>query len=140
MKTIILTIIATLAVVVLVAAATTRIYVGQILGSQTVGQVITTTAAGVAGWANLPTSAAVPNFADNIIPTGTVNGTNTTFTLPNADTNTGASLNLYRNGVLQQAGGNDYTLTVASGGGGTIVFTSGSIPQTGDVLLASFRY
>jgi hypothetical protein len=140
MKTILLTILATLLVVVLVAAATTRIYVGQILGSQTIGQVITTTAAGVAGWANLPATTTVPNFADNIIPTGTVNGTNTTFTIPNMDTVTGNSLVLYRNGILQQGGGNDFTLTIATGGGGTVVFTASSIPQTGDILLCSYRY
>ena len=139
MKTILFTILATLCVVILVAASTTRIYVGQILGSATIGQVITTTAPGVAGWANLPASTTVPSFADNITPTGTINGTNTTFTIPNMDTATGNSLSLYRNGVLQQSGGNDYTLTIAAGGG-TVVFTASSIPQTGDILLCSYRY
>lgn len=135
MKTIIFTILATLAVVVLTAAATTRIFVGQILGSQTVGQVLTTTAPGVSGWANLPASAVVPNFADAEIPTGTINGTNPTFTLAHADTSTGTSLVLTRNGVVQQTGGNDYTLS-----GSTITFTTSSIPQTGDILQAWYRY
>lgn len=135
MKTIITTILITLAVVVLTAAATTRIYVGQILGSQTVGQVITTTAAGVAGWANLPASAVIPSFADAESPVGTINGTNPTFTLTHADAATGASLVLTRNGVVQQASGNDFTLA-----GATVTFTAGSVPQTGDILQAWYRY
>lgn len=133
MKTIILTIIATLGFFTLVAAAT-RITVNQIVGSANIGQVLTTTASGVAAWANLPASAAVPNFADAETPSGTVNGTNTLFTLAKPSVNTGSSLMLTRNGIVQQMG-NDYTFS-----GTSVTFNVGSIPQTGDVLLAWYRY
>lgn len=66
------------------------------------------------------------------IPTGTINGTNTTFTL--ANTPTAGTEDVYVNGVLMNSGaGNDYTIS-----GGTITFLSGSIPQTGDVVLVSY--
>lgn len=66
------------------------------------------------------------------VPTGTVNGSNTTFTL--AFTPTSGTEEVFVNGVLQNAGaGNDYTIS-----GGTITFLTGSIPQTGDVILVSY--
>ena len=136
MKVILLSILATVVVVALLAA-TTRILVTQIVPSTTVGQVITTTATGVVGWAT-PAAVAVPNFADAVTPTGTVNGTNTTFTFtPAMTTATNLSLILTRNGVVQQGGGNDYTLTTSTS---TVVFTTASIPQTGDILQAWYRY
>lgn len=118
----------------LTAAGFTRVFVGQILGSATVGQVIGTTSPGVAGWVT-PATSNVPSFSDAETPSGTVNGTNATFVLSHVDVATGASLILTRNGIVQQAGGNDYTLTSS-----TVTFVSGSIPQTGDVLLAWYRY
>ena len=67
------------------------------------------------------------------VPTGTVNGTNATFTL--ANTPTAGSEEVYVNGVLQNSGaGNDYTIS-----GATITFLTGSIPQTGDVVLVNYR-
>jgi hypothetical protein len=60
--------------------------------------------------------------------TGSINGVNDTFTLNAVP----VTFELYRNGLLQ-APGVDYTLT----GGYTITFLAGSIPQTGDILLAT---
>jgi hypothetical protein len=73
-----------------------------------------------------------PNFTDAEVPTGLVNGANLSFTLSAVPVPT-TSLNLYRNGVLQQAG-QDYTLS-----GNTVQFLAVSTPQTTDTLLASYR-
>jgi len=71
------------------------------------------------------------NFVDNETPSGTINGSNVTFTL--AFTPTAGSEHLYLNGVLQNpGGGNDYTIS-----GATITYNNA--PQTGDVLLVSYR-
>lgn len=70
------------------------------------------------------------SFASNETPVGTVNGTNTTFTLnatPVSDT-----LALYRDGQLLKGAGNDYTLT-----GNSISFTTA--PVTGSVLTAFYQ-
>ncbi len=74
------------------------------------------------------------SFADGETPSGTINGVNATFTLSNSP-NPAASLVLTKNGVVQSAGGNGYTLS-----GLTITFTTLAIPQTGDELLAWYRY
>ena len=74
------------------------------------------------------------NFADAETPTGTINGVNATFTLANSPSPAG-SLLLFKNGQLMKAAGADYTLT-----GNSIAFVSGAIPQTGDVLLAQYRF
>lgn len=69
----------------------------------------------------------------NEIPSGSVNNVNTTFLLqmpPFANT-----LILMVNGLTQISGsGNDYVLT-----GNQIVFETGSIPQTGDWLRATYE-
>jgi len=66
------------------------------------------------------------------VPTGTVNGSNATFTL--ANTPTAGTEEVFVNGILMNVGsGNDYTIS-----SGTITFLSGSIPQTGDVVLVSY--
>jgi hypothetical protein len=75
----------------------------------------------------------LPQFSDGETPSGTINGSNVTFTLafvPSPAT----SVQLYLNG-LQMDQGVDYTIT-----GSTVSFVSASVPQTGDVLLASYRY
>ncbi|HZQ50873.1 MAG TPA: hypothetical protein VFB14_01690 [Bryobacteraceae bacterium] len=73
-------------------------------------------------------------FVDSEVPTGSINGTNLTFTLANAP-NPSASLKLYKNGVLL-AQGVDYSLS-----GATITFLSTkATPQSGDSLLASYRH
>lgn len=83
-------------------------------------------------WA-LATSGERDNFIIREIPTGTINGINDTFTL--AQTPVAGSEEVFLNGILQQSGGQDYTIT-----GSTIVFEAGSIPQTNDRLLVSYRY
>jgi hypothetical protein len=65
-------------------------------------------------------------------PSGNINGANNTFTLSNAPSPTN-SLLLHRNGLLQQAGV-DYNLS-----GNTIIFTAVSVPEPGDLLLATYR-
>jgi hypothetical protein len=77
-------------------------------------------------------STAGPNFMDADVPAGPLNGANTSFTLSAVPVPT-SSVALYRNGVLQKAG-LDYNLS-----GNTVQFLSGSTPQTGDTLLASYR-
>jgi hypothetical protein len=77
----------------------------------------------------------LPVFVDQETPGGTIDGVNASFTLANAPS-PAASLQLFRNGVLQQAGaGGDYTIS-----GVTITFNALSIPQPGDVLQASYRH
>jgi hypothetical protein len=67
------------------------------------------------------------------VPSGTVNGSNDTFTL--AATPAAGTLRLYKNGLRQKAGaGNDYTLAT-----NTITFLAGNIPVTGDNLLADYE-
>ena len=66
------------------------------------------------------------------VPTGTVNGSNTAFTL--ANTPTVGTEEVFVNGILMNAGaGNDYTIS-----GANITFLAGAIPQTGDVVLVSY--
>ncbi len=84
-------------------------------------------------WVSIEGGGSNANFADAIVPTGSINGTNTSFTLPNSP-NPAASLQLFLNGVLQQQGtGKDYTLS-----GATITMVVA--PATGDVLLAWYRF
>ncbi len=71
-------------------------------------------------------------FAENEAPQGT--GQADQFTLANAPA--GNSLRLFKNGIRQMPGsGADYTLS-----GGTITFEADNVPQSGDVLLADYRY
>lgn len=66
------------------------------------------------------------------VPTGAINGSNTTFTL--ANTPIAGSEMVELNGLGQQSGaGNDYTIS-----GATITYLSA--PQTGDKLLVSYRH
>jgi hypothetical protein len=71
-------------------------------------------------------------FVDAEFPSGTINGTNTIFTLANVPAPS-TSLALFRNGLLLDQG-NDYTLA-----SNTITFLAGAVPQPTDVLLASYR-
>lgn len=72
------------------------------------------------------------NFADNETPSGTINGSNQTFTL--ANTPTAGSVKVYLNGILQDAGaGNDYTIS-----GSTITYLTA--PISGDKIRANYRY
>lgn len=88
----------------------------------------------VSGGNLIATTATVPNFVDNVIPTGTQDGTNLIFTLPSAP-NPAGSLTLFKSGQkLKPGAGNDYTLT-----GATITFTAGNAPIASDQLEASYR-
>jgi len=71
------------------------------------------------------------NFVDAEVPSGTINSSNTVFTLAFTP-NPAASLQLYRNGILQRAGGVDYTLATA-----TITYVTA--PVTGDTHVCSYR-
>ena len=71
-------------------------------------------------------------FADVEVPAGAVDGNNASFTV-GGDPNPASSLMVFRNGVLQQPGF-DYSATSR-----TIAFLGGSVPQSGDVLLAIYR-
>ncbi len=73
-----------------------------------------------------------PGFADNEVPAGTVNGTNTVFTLANAPS-PASSLAVYKNGLLQRLSV-DYNLAA-----NILTFASASVPRTGDLLTVSYR-
>mgnify|MGYP001608936011 CR=1 FL=1 len=73
------------------------------------------------------------SFADVEVPTGTINGVNDTFTLSYIP-NPAASLMLFKNGVFQTSG-TDYNLA-----GLTITYVAGTIPQTGDAHVCSYRH
>lgn len=75
----------------------------------------------------------LPQFSDNEVPAGTINGSNNTFTLANAPSPS-SSLQLYVNG-LRVDQGVDYSISAS-----TITFALASLPQSGDLVLASYRY
>lgn len=65
-------------------------------------------------------------------PSGTINGTNATFTLANTPANTSTALQLFLNGIRQRPGsGNDFTIS-------GLTITMLNVPQTGDGLLADY--
>jgi hypothetical protein len=75
----------------------------------------------------------LPQFSDGETPVGAINGSNATFSLaftPSPST----SVQLYLNG-LRMDQGVDYTIS-----GAIVTFLSLSVPQTGDLLLATYRY
>ena len=81
----------------------------------------------------IPTSAGLTssNFVDKEIPSGSINGVNTAFTLANSPT--AGSEHVYLNGILQESGsGNDYTIS-----GANITFSSA--PLTGEKIRVSYR-
>ncbi len=71
-------------------------------------------------------------FVDGEIPSGTVDGSNTAFSLSQTP-NPLASLQLYRNGIHLRST-LDYTASGAS-----IVFAPGQAPRPGDILVCSYR-
>lgn len=75
----------------------------------------------------------LPLYSDGEVPSGAINGLNTTFTLANSPSPS-TSLQLYLNGLLMEQG-LDYTIS-----GSTITFALPSTPQAGDLLLATYRY
>ncbi len=70
-------------------------------------------------------------FVTREVPSGTINSSNTVFTL--AFTPTVGSEEVFLNGILQNAGGNDYSIS-----GATITFTNA--PLTGSVILVNYRH
>lgn len=71
------------------------------------------------------------NFVDKEVPSGSINGSNTGFTL--ANTPVSGSEHVYLNGMLQESGsGNDYTISGAS-------ITMTVAPGTGEKLRVSYR-
>lgn len=84
-------------------------------------------------WQSIPTSPGLQNsnFIDKEIPSGSINGSNSAFTL--AYTPIVGSEHLYLNGVLQESGaGNDYTIS-----GVNITMTTA--PLTGEKIRVSYR-
>jgi len=75
----------------------------------------------------------MPSFSDNEVPAGLVNGSNTAFALAYPPS-PAASLSLYRNGLFMRQGV-DYSVT-----GNQLTFFVVATPQTGDLLVASYRY
>ena len=73
------------------------------------------------------------SFADGEVPTGSINGSNSAFRLASAPS-PASSLQLYRNGLLMLPG-TDYQITANA-----ITFFLASVPQTGDLLVASYRF
>lgn len=73
-----------------------------------------------------------PDFVDEELPAGNIDGSNTVFTLAGSPS-PGSSLLLFRNGVLQKQGV-DYSLS-----NNQITFLAGAVPSAGDVLAASYR-
>ena len=73
------------------------------------------------------------NFADAEVPTGTVNGVNTQFTLAAAPS-PASSLELFRNGLVMRQGA-DYQIA-----GNVVTFFLAAVPQTGDLLVAYYRF
>ena len=71
-------------------------------------------------------------FVDGEIPTGTLNGVNTVFTLANTPS-PASSVTLYRNGLLLKQSV-DYTVS-----SNALNFQAGATPQSGDLLLTSYR-
>ena len=81
-----------------------------------------------------PGTGTATSFHDAELPSGTVNGTNLTFTLA-ATASPAASLTLYKNGVLLTQGA-DYALS-----GATVTFANTTVaPQVGDSLTVSYRH
>lgn len=71
------------------------------------------------------------NFVDREVPSGSINGSNVTFTL--AETPVTGSEHVFLNGVLQTPGvGNDYTISGA-------VITIATAPLTGERIIVSYR-
>lgn len=72
------------------------------------------------------------NFVVGEVPSGTVDGTNPTFTL--AHTPIAGTVAVYVDGV-RMLDGSDYTIS-----GAVITFQTGAIPETGDLVQADYQY
>lgn len=84
-------------------------------------------------WQQIPTTPGITssNFVDKEVPTGAINGANTSYTL--ANTPIAGSEHVYLNGVLQESGaGNDYTISGAN-------ITMLTAPLTGEKIRVTYR-
>ena len=84
-------------------------------------------------WQQIPTTAGLSNsnFIDKEVPSGTINGSNTAFTLANSPVS--GSEHVYLNGILQESGaGNDYTISGAN-------ITMLTAPLTGEKIRVTYR-
>ena len=101
---------------------------GNLAAAVTLSGDVTITNAGVATVAN---QVRLSKVVTRETPSGTVNGSNDTFTL--AATPVSGTESVFVNGILQDSGaGNDYTIS-----GLTITFLTGAIPQSGDKIRVS---
>lgn len=92
------------------------------------GDVLSVSAAGVVALA--ATIVKTTNVVTRETPSGTINGSNATFTL--ANTPVAGTESLYLNGILQDSGaGNDYTIS-------GVTITMLNVPVSGDKLRASY--
>ena len=79
----------------------------------------------------IQTEAAIGNFIYNEVPSGTIDGTNPTFTLAAAPTT--GTLQLHLNGVrLKEGASDDFTLS-------GLTITTNYNPESGETLLADYR-
>jgi hypothetical protein len=124
--------------------AATQITISQIKGNSAVAVAVTATAgAKTASWATLGAncsitagvlnctgSTTVPTWATEV-PAGTINGTNTAFTLVN--TPLANSQIIFWNGIALFAGNGDYTISANA-------LTMATPPQSGDTLIAVYQH
>ncbi|MDQ2946282.1 MAG: hypothetical protein M3Y27_10140, partial [Acidobacteriota bacterium] len=96
------------------------------------GPSIPTSGDRISAYYRVGVSLAGVTFIDAEVPIGTINGTNLAFTL-SATPSPGSSLVVYRNGLRMQTN-LDYSLS-----GRIIIFPPSFVPQTGDLLMASYR-
>lgn len=131
------------------AATVIRINGTTITTNAAADQVIRTTASAVASYTNIGNctgaltydtgahtfgcnTVLTGTFADAEIPSGTINGSNTSFGLAHTPS-PAASLNCFENGVSQRAAGADLTLATAT-------ITYGVAPPTGTTLVCYYRW
>lgn len=122
-----------------VSVATANGFTGSSSGGTTPALTLTTSITGVLKGNGTAISAASAgtdylapaNFVYRETPTGTVNGSNTAFTL--ANTPVSGTEQVFQNGVLQEPGaGNDYTIS-----GGTITYLAA--PLSGDKIRVTYQ-
>lgn len=100
--------------------------------TQGTGIAITSAAGAITIAINAVDTVLAANYVVRESPSGTINGTNPTFTLASAPL--AGKEEVYVNGILQNSGaGNDYTIST-----NTITFLAGAIPQTGDVIRVTY--
>jgi hypothetical protein len=110
-------------------------------------QALITSASATGAWATLPNgivqystgthsfsqaTVLTGTFADQEVPTGTINGVTSAFSLAHTPS-PAASLTCFENGIAQRAGGADFTLATAT-------MTFGVAPPTGTTLVCNYRF